>query len=125
MKRLPILVLGALLLTALPAAAAPDCHRGDPATRDIVRCDEAAFEAARKRLDDTYAVFARRLDAYGAGLLGKAQEIWLQFRDANCEVAADPSRGGTAWAVQEVECRTAMTEARARDLAEQAKELGN
>ena len=116
-----MLALMMLALAAPPAAAAPDCRSGDKATREIVLCDEALFEAARKRLDDAYAGFARGLDAYGAGLLSKAQEVWLQFRDANCEAAADPSRGGTAWAVLEVECRTAMTEARARELAGQAK----
>jgi len=119
MKRLPALLA---LLIALPAAAAPDCHRGNPATRDIVHCDEAILDAAQKRLDATYADFARGLDAYGAGLLSKAQQIWLTFRDANCEVADDPFRGGTAWAVQDLECRAAMTEARTRELAEQAEE---
>ncbi len=67
------------LLTTQPAMAF-DCQTQDRSTREIVLCGEKKYEAAQKRLDDTYAMFNRSIDAYGADLLAKAQALWLQYR---------------------------------------------
>ncbi len=56
-----------------------------------------------------------RLDRDQRAPQAKAQQAWERYRDANCAVYA--ARDGSIRTIQAAECRRAMTEARAEDIA--------
>lgn len=117
------LALAALALTARPATAV-DCS-GAATTIEMMECSDQDYQAADKALNKSYAAAKKPLDAEGGKLLLEAQRAWLKYRDTNCAVAADQARGGTLAPVLKLSCLAEMTKARAKELDEQAKGLGN
>lgn len=96
----------------------PDCP-GDAPQAEINRCLTGILTRADEALDaqwrETLAA-RQRTDAGGAARLQAAQRAWLSFRDAHCETVADAGLGPELAASQTIICRTALTEARIREL---------
>ena len=117
-------VLALALATARPAAAIDHCANANT-TVELSECAVANYKDADRALNQAYAAFKKTLDAQGAKLLLEAQRAWIKFRDTNCEVVADSGRGGTLVAMLTTNGLADMTTARAKELTEQAKGLGN
>ena len=56
---------------------------------DMDRCDYKIQQEAEKNLNATYERLRSKLDEMDRASLGKSQQAWLAFRDANCELASD------------------------------------
>ena len=85
-------------------------------TADIVEC--LAIQAAvwERRLNAAYQKLMEDLPARRRDRLRSAQQLWLQFRDANCAYFA--SRDGTIARVDAGQCLLRLNAARAIELEE-------
>jgi uncharacterized protein YecT (DUF1311 family) len=107
---------------ALPARAQekpdipdPECDGG---TADLVKCLNDATAKWDKRLNEAYqeAVNDKEAPAKQREQLRKAQRLWVQYRDANCDYYALGE--GTIARVNAASCLFDMTKARAKELEE-------
>lgn len=88
--------------------------------------EEAAgeFERADAALNKIYKRFVKELDAEATGKLKAAQRAWVQFRDAESELAADiDARGGSMAPLIYFGKRTELTVTRAKELEAMLKPL--
>jgi len=121
-------VVGIFFLAVSTAAAETASERygteyrqcGDADTASIVRCVdklvkqwEARLDAAYKKLTDMTPEANRREG------LKKAQELWVQYRDANCLWYATGE--GTIRRIEAGECMRSMTADRALELESAAE----
>ena len=107
-----------VLAAALPVHAQekadipdPECDGG---TFDMVKCLNDATAKWDKRLNEAYRETLQEGPKEQRAQLRKAQRLWLQFRDANCEYYG-LSEGSIAH-VLAATCRLDMTKARAKEL---------
>src|SRR5689334_18912505 len=109
-----------LAAVALPARAQdkadipdPECDGG---TADLVKCLSDTTAKWDKRLNEAYreAVNDKEAPAGQRAQLRKAQRLWVQFRDANCEYYA--LGDGSISRVNAASCLLDMTKARAKEL---------
>ncbi len=89
----------------------PQCDGG---TFDMVKCLDDATAKWDKRLNEAYRETFQEGPREQRAQLRKAQRLWLQFRDANCEYYG-LSEGSIAH-VLAATCRFDMTKARAKEL---------
>ena len=122
-----ISILLASALASQPAAASddPDCGGN---TSQMVACSNRIFAQAEQELDAAWRDAERRYgeqdrennDQLSPTMLEAAraaQAAWTQYRDARCTLLANESaRGGTAYPLEYIGCRTTMTRARAVEL---------
>ena len=107
-----------LLAAALPVHAQekadipdPECDGG---TFDMVKCLEDATAKWDKRLNEAYRETLKEGPKEQQAQLRKAQRLWVQFRDANCEYY-----GLSEGSIRHVlfgSCMLDMTKARAKEL---------
>jgi len=81
----------------------------------VLACLAQRTKAWEARLATELRALPTRLDPDQRAPQAKAQQAWERFRDANCAVYA--ARDGSIRTIQAAECRRAMTEARAEDIA--------
>ncbi len=115
-----------LIATTLPAAAQEaDCSNAVTQI-EMNACAAQSWEEADARLNDVYAETLAVLQAADADYpidgaseedrLRTAQRAWIAYRDANCDSAGYPMRGGSAEPLLFYGCLRSMTEARIADL---------
>jgi uncharacterized protein YecT (DUF1311 family) len=130
-----IVYVSALLMGAANAcAAAPDklddintayeyCIASATATVTTKECGSTAFESVDAALNATYKAIIARLagpdDAETLSRLKAAQRAWLPFRDAQCELEAAESLGGTNEGVIFNSCTYEQTRERVKALRRQ------
>lgn len=94
------------------------------AGRDFAKADTALNEqwritsAKMKRRDAAYRKYNAEGDGrrgYFASLL-EAQRAWLAYRDAHCRVDGYSARGGSLEPLLVSTCKTALTQARTKEL---------
>ena len=112
------LMIAIMCVAAQPLQAEPkeeNCEERK-STADIVEC--LAIQAAvwERRLNAAYQKLMDDLPARRRDRLRSAQQIWLQFRDANCAYFA--SRDGTIARVDAGLCLLRVNAARAIELEE-------
>ena len=112
-----LLTLAALSYTT----AASDCIG---TTADMMVCADKDYQIADKRLNQTYNALKKTLDVEGTKLLLDSQRAWLKFRDTNCSLAADQTRGGTMAGLLQIGCLSSMTDLRTKELNELINGLG-
>ena len=107
-----------LLAAALPVHAQekpdipdPEC---DGSTMQMVECLEEATAKWDKRLNEAYRETLKEGPKEQQAQLRKAQRLWVQFRDANCDYysLSEGSIRHVLWAT----CMFDMTKARAKEL---------
>lgn len=108
-------LLACLFALTTVSAFAKDCSE-EISTNAIYQCQAETLEAEDLRLNDLYKKALAKLDKEGKKKLQKAQQMWIPFRDANCEVAADEMRGGTFEKVLRIGCLASETKERADEL---------
>ena len=108
MKRL--LSAFALLLTS-GYALADEC--ADATTQaDLNTCSAAQYQAADKKLNQTWQDVLKRAEPAQRDLLKKAQSAWIALRDADCAFISSSSQGGTAQPMVNNQCLTDKTNER-------------
>lgn len=88
----PLLIAGAALLFSTSALA--DVCASANTQADMNSCTAQQYQAADKKLNQTYQTVMKRADAAQQPLLKKAQQAWIVLRDADCAFAASGSAGG-------------------------------
>jgi uncharacterized protein YecT (DUF1311 family) len=115
-----------LIALSLPAAA-QDVDCSSVVTQmEMNTCAAQDWEEADARLNDVYARTLATLQEADANYpidgaseedrLRAAQRAWVAYRDANCDSAGYPMRGGSAEPLLFYGCLRAMTDARIEEL---------
>jgi uncharacterized protein YecT (DUF1311 family) len=94
----------------------PDCP-GDADQAAINQCLEGVFTRADAALNTQWRETLGARPA-GAATLQTAQRAWLAFRDAHCRSAVPAVASAEIQASEGLLCRTRLTEARTRELAD-------
>ncbi|MDK9587086.1 lysozyme inhibitor LprI family protein [Lelliottia wanjuensis] len=113
MKR--VLIAGAALLLSA-SALADECASATTQT-DLNTCTAHQYQAADKKLNQTYQAAMKRAAAPQRELLKKAQQAWIGLRDADCAFAASGSEGGSVQPMIINQCMTEKTAEREAFLA--------
>jgi len=87
-----ILAFAALLLSG--AAFAEDCSSAATQT-ELNQCTDRQYQAADKKLNQTYQDAIKRATPQQAALLKKAQQTWISLRDSDCNFVASGVEGGS------------------------------
>jgi uncharacterized protein YecT (DUF1311 family) len=88
---------------------------GDRSTADIVQCVGKLYDQWQQRLDAAYKkLLGMEQEADRLKRLKQSQEIWLKYRDANCEWYETGE--GTIHRIWGSECMRQMTACRALEL---------
>ncbi|MDV5631505.1 lysozyme inhibitor LprI family protein [Enterobacter cloacae] len=113
MKRV-FLAGAALLLCA--SALADEC---DNATTqlELNTCSAQQYQAADKKLNQTYQSAIKRAAAPQRDLLKKAQQAWIALRDADCNFIGSGNEGGSVQPMIISQCLTEKTVEREAFLA--------
>ncbi|MER1634816.1 lysozyme inhibitor LprI family protein [Enterobacter cloacae] len=113
MKRV-FLAGAALLLSA--SALADEC---DNATTQLKlnTCSAQQYQAADKKLNQTYQSAIKRAAAPQRDLLKKAQQAWIALRDADCNFIGSGTEGGSVQPMIISQCLTEKTVEREAFLA--------
>jgi len=94
----------------------PECP-GEPPQTEINACLDRQFSRADAALNRQWQE-AHTAQADGAEQLRTAQRAWLTYRDAHCESAVPSVARAEIQTSARLLCRTRLTEARTRELAE-------
>ena len=108
-----------LLAAAVPSDPIEDaCYKRDQSQQGMNACAGEAYERADKALNAQWKLVLERYgDDVGARkLLLDGQRAWLKYRDAQCQVEAFDSVGGSIWPLINSGCLAAMTRARTAEL---------
>ncbi|HII4319434.1 lysozyme inhibitor LprI family protein [Enterobacter cloacae] len=113
MKRF-IIAGAALLLSA--STLADEC---DNATTqlELNTCSAQQYQAADKKLNQTYQSAIKRAAAPQRDLLKKAQQAWIALRDADCNFIGSGTEGGSVQPMIISQCLTEKTVEREAFLA--------
>ncbi|WP_333870204.1 lysozyme inhibitor LprI family protein [Kosakonia cowanii] len=113
MKR-SLLMLSALLLSQ--PLYADKCDNASTQTA-LNMCTAAQYEAADKKLNQTYQEALKRSSPQQAELLKKAQKSWIAVRDNDCAFVSSGSEGGSIQPMVQNQCLADKTSEREAWLA--------
>ena len=102
MKR-TLLAVAALLASG--AALADDCSNANTQT-EMNQCAAAQYQAADKKLNETWEQALKRASGNQQELLKKAQLAWISLRDADCAFLASGAEGGSMQPMLISQCMT-------------------
>ncbi|EOZ9371863.1 lysozyme inhibitor LprI family protein [Enterobacter hormaechei] len=113
MKR--YLIAGAALLLSA-GALADECDKATTQT-ELSACAAEQYQAADKKLNQTYQAAIKRAAAPQRDLLKKAQQAWISLRDADCAFIGSGTEGGSVQPMIVNQCLTEKTAEREAFLA--------
>lgn len=135
MRKPLLFVAGFVSLLAAPAFAQDlkiDCSKAE-AQMEMNYCADKDYAAADKALNAQWTLtkkaaavadsYREKAEQAGEKTLLKSQRAWIEYRDATCEVAGYPMRGGTGEPYLVLVCLRSVTEARTAELRELAEAL--
>jgi uncharacterized protein YecT (DUF1311 family) len=109
------LILGLGLLSGRALAYEAVCDRG-PAEKHLSLAETIPrTEAEFQRI---YQLAASIGDAKAKELLEKSQATWLAYRESECKLEGDATRGGSLQQMLTAECEVRLTQQRIRDLTD-------
>jgi uncharacterized protein YecT (DUF1311 family) len=96
------------------------CMDADQSQQGMNMCAGEAYQRADKALNAQWQKVIARYgdDAKAKALLLEGQRAWLTYRDAQCQMAAYDSIGGSIWPLINSGCLAELTRRRTRELAE-------
>jgi uncharacterized protein YecT (DUF1311 family) len=98
----------------------------DQTQRGMNQTAREEFEKADAKLNDLYKnVLGLQSDDDAKKKLKKAEKLWIQYRDAECESEADEYRGGSIAPMIYNQCATQLTEARTKELQGRLDDLNS
>ncbi|MGR6925488.1 lysozyme inhibitor LprI family protein [Klebsiella aerogenes] len=98
-------LIAAAALLASGAAWADDCSNANTQT-DMNQCAAAQYQAADKKLNETWQQALKRASGQQLELLKKAQQAWISLRDADCAFLASGAEGGSMQPMLISQCMT-------------------
>lgn len=109
------LILALLLGAAFPQGAgaqSPECNQ-EGTQQTLNACAAEQYRSADSALNDAWGPAKAFADSIGQGRnLLEVQRAWLAYRDFACDVHSSPYRGGSIHPLIELNCLTAVTQAR-------------
>ena len=102
MKR-TLIAVAALLASG--TAWADDCSNANTQT-EMNQCAAAQYQAADKKLNETWEQALKRASGKQLELLKKAQQAWISLRDADCAFLASGAEGGSMQPMLISQCMT-------------------
>lgn len=110
-------VLPALaLLLSSGYVLADECDNANTQT-DLNTCSAAQYQAADKKLNQTWQDVLKRAEPAQRDLLKKAQSAWITLRDADCAFISSSTEGGSVQPMVNNQCLTDKTNEREAFLA--------
>jgi uncharacterized protein YecT (DUF1311 family) len=110
---LSLCVMGTLMIAA-PSFADP-CSNAQTQV-DLNSCASISYQTADAKLNAAYKKLVAGHDGLLKQKLVKAQRLWIQFRDANCDYEGEGVSGGSAAPMVYFGCLAQMTTARTKTL---------
>jgi len=103
------------------------CMDADQSQMGMNRCAGEAFQRADAALNAEWAkvMAAYKGDKEAEKLLLDGQRAWLKYRDAQCQMAAYDSIGGSIWPLINSGCLAELTRRRTRELQGDAEGEGD
>ena len=98
-------LIAAAALLASGAAWADDCGNANTQT-EMNQCAAAQYQAADKKLNETWQQALKRASGQQLELLKKAQQAWISLRDADCAFLASGAEGGSMQPMLISQCMT-------------------
>ncbi|EPH2697346.1 lysozyme inhibitor LprI family protein [Klebsiella aerogenes] len=98
-------LIAAAALLASGAAWADDCSNANTQT-EMNQCAAAQYQAADKKLNETWQQALKRTSGQQQELLKKAQQAWISLRDADCAFLASGAEGGSMQPMLISQCMT-------------------
>ncbi|MGR7056984.1 lysozyme inhibitor LprI family protein [Klebsiella aerogenes] len=98
-------LIAAAALLASGAAWADDCSNANTQT-EMNQCAAAQYQAADKKLNETWQQALKRVSGQQLELLKKAQQAWISLRDADCAFLASGAEGGSMQPMLISQCMT-------------------
>ncbi|MGG8057878.1 lysozyme inhibitor LprI family protein [Klebsiella aerogenes] len=98
-------LIAAAALLASGAAWADDCSNANTQT-EMNQCAAAQYQAADKKLNETWQQALKRASGQQLELLKKAQQAWISLRDADCAFLASDAEGGSMQPMLISQCMT-------------------
>ena len=98
-------LIAASALLASGAAWADDCSNANTQT-EMNQCAAAQYQAADKKLNETWQQALKRASGQQQELLKKAQQAWISLRDADCAFLASGAEGGSMQPMLISQCMT-------------------
>ncbi|WP_213200331.1 lysozyme inhibitor LprI family protein [Klebsiella aerogenes] len=98
-------LIAAAALLASAAAWADDCSNANTQT-EMNQCAAAQYQAADKKLNETWQQALKRASGQQLELLKKAQQAWISLRDADCAFLASGAEGGSMQPMLISQCMT-------------------
>ncbi|MFY0129208.1 lysozyme inhibitor LprI family protein [Klebsiella aerogenes] len=98
-------LIAAAALLASGAAWADDCSNANTQT-EMNQCAAAQYQAADKKLNETWQQALKRASGQQQELLKKAQQTWISLRDADCAFLASGAEGGSMQPMLISQCMT-------------------
>lgn len=105
----------ALLLTSSYALA--DACDSANTQAELNSCSAEQYQAADKKLNQTWQDVLKRAEPAQRDLLKKAQSAWIILRDADCAFISSSSQGGSVQPMVNNQCLTDKTNEREAFLA--------
>ncbi|MBD2386498.1 lysozyme inhibitor LprI family protein [Cylindrospermum sp. FACHB-282] len=90
--------------------------------REITQCADLSYKNADKKLNQVYKQLLPKLSGSRRQKLITAQQLWLKFRDANCEFVGSQYEGGTLAPAVYAGCLEQVTKQRTQQLQEYLQE---
>ena len=109
------LIAGAALLLSANALA-DECANASTQL-ELNTCTAQQYQAADKKLNQTYQAAIKRAAAPQRDLLKKAQQAWIALRDADCTFVGSRTEGGSIQPMIVNQCLTEKTVEREAFLA--------
>ena len=98
-------LIAAAALLASGAGGAGDCSNDNTQT-EMNQCAAAQYQAADKKLNETWQQALKRASGQQLELLKKAQQAWISLRDADCAFLASGAEGGSMQPMLISQCMT-------------------
>lgn len=115
-RKLTIWPAAVLAIATSSAADDLDCRHA-MVQRDLNICASRDYDAADRRLNETYhRAMALMTDEASRGKLVSAERAWMAYRDGQCRLETAEEEGGSLHPMMEAICLTKLTEARRREL---------
>lgn len=109
-----MLALAALLLSS--PVLADECDNASTQSQ-LNSCTAGRYQAADKKLNQTFQAALKRATPPQAAMLKKAQQSWITLRDSDCAFVSSGAEGGSAQPMVQNQCLTDKTNEREAWLA--------
>lgn len=121
MKITKLSILGCILFCASTLSfAALDCKNAQTQI-DMNECAHLDFKKADAQLNKLYKELMATLEPEQKNSLKRTQQLWLKYKDAQCEYESDEFKGGSIAGLIFSSCQQRITQQRNADFVELLK----